>query len=84
MESFVPQRLPLLENLRRDPYERTEQTSNTYFEMIQSIVAALEKDMPGPAPRAKRVQWVFPAGCVGMPHHLTRIIWVALNPVTSP
>ncbi len=34
MEPFVPLRLPLLENLRRDPYERAEQTSNTYFDWM--------------------------------------------------
>ena len=29
-EPFVPVRIPLLENLRRDPYERALVTSNTY------------------------------------------------------
>ena len=43
-------------------------------------VAALEKGTPGPAPRAKRVQWVFSAGCVGMPHHLFHVTWDALYP----
>ena len=31
MEPFVALRIPLIENLRRDPYERAETTSNTYL-----------------------------------------------------
>jgi len=34
MEPFVPLRVPLIENLRRDPYERAEQTSNTYYDWL--------------------------------------------------
>ena len=34
MEPFVPLRVPLIENLRRDPYERAEMTSNTYFDWV--------------------------------------------------
>jgi arylsulfatase len=34
MEPFVPLRLPLLFNLRRDPYERAQITSNTYFDWM--------------------------------------------------
>ncbi|MEE8446531.1 MAG: arylsulfatase [Gemmatimonadota bacterium] len=34
MEPFVPLRIPLIENLRRDPYERAEITSNTYFDWL--------------------------------------------------
>ncbi|HUU72363.1 MAG TPA: arylsulfatase [Burkholderiales bacterium] len=34
MEPFVPLRLPLVENLRRDPYERASITSNTYFDWM--------------------------------------------------
>ena len=34
MEPFVPLRLPLLFNLRRDPYERAQVTSNTYFDWM--------------------------------------------------
>jgi arylsulfatase len=34
MEPFVPLRVPLIENLRRDPYERAEITSNTYFDWM--------------------------------------------------
>jgi arylsulfatase len=34
MEPFVPLRLPLIENLRRDPYERATITSNTYFDWL--------------------------------------------------
>jgi arylsulfatase len=34
MEPFVPLRVPLIENLRRDPYERAEITSNTYFDWV--------------------------------------------------
>ncbi len=32
MEPFVPLRIPLIFNLRRDPYERSQKTSNTYFD----------------------------------------------------
>jgi arylsulfatase len=34
MEPFVPLRVPLIENLRRDPYERADITSNTYFDWM--------------------------------------------------
>ena len=34
MEPFIPLRLPYLENLRRDPYERAMVTSNTYFDWM--------------------------------------------------
>jgi len=34
MEPFVPLRIPLIENLRRDPYERATMTSNTYFDWM--------------------------------------------------
>jgi len=34
MEPFVPLRVPLIENLRRDPYERAESTSNTYYDWL--------------------------------------------------
>ena len=34
MEPFVPLRVPLIFNLRRDPYERSEITSNTYFDWL--------------------------------------------------
>jgi arylsulfatase A-like enzyme len=34
MEPFVPLRVPLIENLRRDPYERAELTSNTYYDWM--------------------------------------------------
>ncbi|ADJ27792.1 arylsulfatase [Nitrosococcus watsonii] len=33
-EPFVPLRLPLLFNLRRDPYERSQKTSNTYYDWL--------------------------------------------------
>jgi arylsulfatase len=32
MEPFIPLRVPLIENLRRDPYERATITSNTYHD----------------------------------------------------
>jgi len=32
MEPFTPLRVPLIENLRRDPYERATITSNTYHD----------------------------------------------------
>jgi arylsulfatase len=34
MEPFVPLRVPLIENLRRDPYERAGITSNTYYDWL--------------------------------------------------
>jgi len=34
LEPFVPLRLPLIFNLRRDPYERAQVTSNTYFDWL--------------------------------------------------
>jgi len=34
MEPFVPLRLPLIEHLRRDPYERATTTSNTYYDWL--------------------------------------------------
>ncbi|MDB4516839.1 arylsulfatase, partial [Crocinitomicaceae bacterium] len=34
MEPFVPLRLPLIEHLRRDPYERASITSNTYYDWL--------------------------------------------------
>ena len=33
-EPFVPLRVPLLFNLRTDPYERARMTSNTYYELV--------------------------------------------------
>ena len=34
MDPFVPLRIPLMFNLRRDPYERSEKTSNTYYDWV--------------------------------------------------
>jgi arylsulfatase len=34
MEPFTPLRVPLIENLRRDPYERATITSNTYYDWL--------------------------------------------------
>ncbi|MCG6923609.1 MAG: arylsulfatase [Acidobacteria bacterium] len=34
MEPFVPLRVPLMFNLRRDPYERASITSNTYYDWM--------------------------------------------------
>jgi arylsulfatase len=34
MDPFIPLRVPLVENLRRDPYERAEITSNTYYDWV--------------------------------------------------
>jgi arylsulfatase A-like enzyme len=33
-EPFVPLRVPLMFNLRRDPYERAQKTSNTYYDWL--------------------------------------------------
>ena len=35
-EPFVPLRLPKLFNLRTDPFERADITSNTYYDWLQS------------------------------------------------
>ena len=40
-EPFVPLRLPLIENLRRDPYERATITSNTYYDWMLDRVFLL-------------------------------------------
>jgi arylsulfatase len=37
---FTPLRLPLLFNLRRDPYERAQLTSNTYYDWLLDHVYA--------------------------------------------
>jgi len=34
MEPFIPLRIPLIFNLRRDPYERATITSNTYYDWL--------------------------------------------------
>src|SRR5210317_38649 len=34
IEPFVPLRIPLIFNLRRDPYERSQITSNTYYDWL--------------------------------------------------
>jgi arylsulfatase A-like enzyme len=34
MEPFVTLRIPMIFNLRRDPYERAERTSNTYYDWL--------------------------------------------------
>jgi hypothetical protein len=33
-EPFIPLRIPLIFNLRRDPYERAQITSNTYYDWL--------------------------------------------------
>ncbi|WP_455211411.1 arylsulfatase [Kaarinaea lacus] len=33
-EPFVPLRVPLIFNIRRDPYERAQKTSNTYYDWL--------------------------------------------------
>ncbi|MDH3925825.1 MAG: arylsulfatase, partial [Xanthomonadales bacterium] len=33
-EPFVPLRIPLIFNLRRDPFERAQKTSNTYYDWL--------------------------------------------------
>jgi arylsulfatase len=33
-EPFIPLRMPYIENLRRDPYERAQITSNTYYDWM--------------------------------------------------
>jgi arylsulfatase len=40
-EPFVPLRVPLIFNLRRDPYERAQKTSNTYYDWLLDRVFIL-------------------------------------------
>ncbi len=40
-EPFVPLRIPLIFNLRRDPYERSQVTSNTYYDWMLDRVYLL-------------------------------------------
>ena len=40
-EPFVPLRVPLIFNLRRDPYERAQLTSNTYYDWVLDRVYLL-------------------------------------------
>jgi arylsulfatase A-like enzyme len=40
-EPFVPLRMPLIFNLRRDPYERSQITSNTYYDWLLDRVYLL-------------------------------------------
>jgi arylsulfatase len=63
MEPFVELRVPLIFNLRRDPYERAEQTSNTYYDWLldrayllvpaQDYVAAFLETFKESPPRQK-------------------------------
>ncbi|MCX2981187.1 arylsulfatase [Halieaceae bacterium IMCC14734] len=41
IEPFVPLRVPMIYNLRRDPYERASITSNTYFDWLLDHVFLL-------------------------------------------
>ena len=60
---FTPLRVPLIFNLRRDPYERAEETSNTYYDWLldrayllvpsQAYVAGFLKTFAEYPPRAK-------------------------------
>ena len=34
IEPFIPLRIPYIFNLRRDPYERSQETSNTYYDWL--------------------------------------------------
>ena len=46
MEPFVPLRVPKLFNLRTDPFERADITSNTYFDwMLDNAILALTASM---------------------------------------
>ncbi|ADE55212.1 arylsulfatase [Coraliomargarita akajimensis] len=63
MEPFVPLRVPLILNLRRDPYERAPVTSNTYYDWLidrayllvpaQAYVGEFLKTFAEYPPRAK-------------------------------
>ena len=41
IEPFTPLRVPLIFNLRRDPYERSYRTSNTYYDWMLDRVYLL-------------------------------------------
>ncbi len=69
MEPFVPLRIPLLVNLRRDPYERGMVTSNTYYDWLldrvymlapaQSIVAEFLQTFQEFPPRQKAASFTI-------------------------
>ena len=52
MEPFVPLRVPLIVNLRRDPYERATITSNTYYDWLldRAYPAGPGADLRRPVP----------------------------------
>ena len=62
-EPFVPLRIPKMFNLRRDPFERADENSNTYYDwmishaymiyLAQAVVAAEVEDFKKFPPRQK-------------------------------
>ena len=52
-EPFVPLRVPLIFNLRRDPYERAQLTSNTYYDWLidRGLSAGPGPDLRGRIPQ---------------------------------
>ena len=69
IDPFVPLRIPLMFNLRRDPYERAEETSNTYYDWIidhayiiygaQAIVGRFLKTFEEFPPRQKAASFTI-------------------------
>ena len=63
IEPWTPLRIPLIVNLRRDPYERAHVTSNTYYDWLldrafflvpaQGYVASFLKTFQAYPPRQK-------------------------------
>jgi arylsulfatase len=68
-EPFVPLRIPLMFNLRRDPYERAQTTSNTYYDWLldrafllvpaQAYVAEFLKTFQEYPPRQKAASFTL-------------------------
>jgi len=83
MDPFVPLRVPLIFNLRRDPYERAEITSNTYYDWMldrafllvpaQAYVAEFLKSFKEFPPRQKAASFsldqVMETLSMGQPGH---------------
>ena len=69
MDPLVPLRVPLIFNLRRDPYERAEETSNTYYDWLldrayllvpaQAFVADFLKTFQEYPPRQKAASFTL-------------------------
>jgi arylsulfatase len=78
-EPFVKLRLPLIVNLRRDPFERADYNSNTYLDwmvdhvpqmyQMQAVVASAVADFAKFPPRQKPAAFNFDAVLAQVTHH---------------